>query len=80
MNSTFMGLTDHVIGQLYQRHNITVRDSGGQIVFQQGNFTYLAGDFTTYAPMWHYCYSVTLGFIPIAGEMYWMSITYEIFY
>jgi hypothetical protein len=61
------------------RHTATVTQSNGSVVFSQTNFTKSAssqaGD-----PLWWLRYDVVLAFVPIAGEIYTASITYEVFY
>ena len=65
-------------GQRYLRHDVTVSDGYG-IVFSQENFTYY--DVTEFgAEPYAYEYEVILNFLPVGGETYTTTITYEVFY
>ena len=78
-NSSFMGIDDDVEGRNYQRHNVSVIQSNGTIVFSQNNFTYVTVETFLTPPLWHYCYEVILDFIPEYGQIYTVSVTYEIY-
>jgi hypothetical protein len=78
LNSTLTGATDLADGQNYHRHNVTVT-SGGSLIFSQEGFTYEdSGDIG--APMYYYEYYVILNFIPVDGQIYTVTVTYEVFY
>ena len=77
MNSTISRATDLADGQNYIQHNVTVthvRD----IVFSQQNFTYYDSDDLS-APMYYYEYEVVLNFLPAEGQVYMISLVYEIY-
>jgi hypothetical protein len=78
-NSTLTGASTSNEGKLYQRHSIIVSDSSST-VFSQQNFTYFYSDTGIDPPMWYYGYEVVLNLIPIAGIIYTVVLTYEIFY
>lgn len=78
-NSTLTGAVSKVDGQKYQRHDVNVTMLG-ESVFSQQNFTYEAADSGINPPMWYYTYSVILGFTPISGGYYTVTVTYEIFW
>lgn len=78
LNSTLTGATDLADGQNYQRHNVTVT-CAGNMIFSQANFTYEDSDDLS-APMYYYEYYVILNFIPEHGQIYIVTVTYEIFY
>ena len=77
-NSTLTGAGSTNEGKLYQRHNVIVV-SLGETVFSQQNFTY-SNVYTEAAPMWYYVYDVILEFLPVAGAIYTVVVTYEIFW
>ena len=78
-NNTFMGADDLDDGENYQRHNVTVTLGNGTIVFSQQNFTKLSS-FDLEDPMWQYTYFVVLNFLPDWGQIYTVTVTYEVFY
>jgi hypothetical protein len=78
LNSTLTGAVDLADGQNYHRHNVIVT-SAGTIIFSQSNFIYEdSGDIG--APMYYYEYYVILNFIPADGQIYTVTVTYEIYY
>jgi hypothetical protein len=79
-NSTLTGSSDFTEGKNHHRHNITVTRSNGTIVFSQSNFTYGGCYPAINPPMWLYYYDVILNFLPEYGEIYTVTITYEVFY
>ena len=76
-NNTVVGAIDEADGQNYQRHSISVT-SGGAPVFSQQNFTYF--DVSEGWPYVQYQYEVILEFLPVAGAIYTVVVTYEIFW
>jgi len=79
-NSTLTGAIDENEGKNYQRHNVTVTNTNGTVVFSQNNFTYAYSDDSIDPPMWFYEYEIVLNFLPEMGEIYTATITYEVFY
>ena len=80
LNTTLIGIDDgnFTEGKNYQRHNITVTNIG-TIVFSQQNFTYfdyawVSGDLIFYE------YDVVLNLLPQNGQIYIVTVTYEVFY
>ena len=78
-NSTLTGAATTAEGKNYQRHNVTVKNFEGTTVFSKQNFTYYSVDIE-YTPMWLYEYYVVLNFLPLAGEYYTVTVTYDVFY
>lgn len=78
LNSTLVGCSSMSEGQLYQRHNVTLRLWNGVVLFTQENFTY----FNSYISgvMYHYAYYVILDFITELFTNYIAVISYEIYY
>ena len=77
-NSTLTGVSTTNEGKLYQRHSVTVTNLGSTI-FSQQNFTYFYSD--QIEPfVWYYGYEVVLNFLPVAGEIYTVVVTYEIYW
>ena len=76
-NNTVIGADDEADGQNYQRHNVSVT-SASVAVFSQNNFTY--HDVTPDGEYWAYEYEVVLNFLPVAGMIYTVIITYEIYW
>ena len=79
-NSTLTGASTSAEGKNYQRHNVTVTDLADVIVFSQQNFTYVSVDTGIDPPLWFYGYSVILNFLPTYGEVYTVTVSYEIYY
>ena len=79
-NSTLTGAADLAEGKNFQRHNVTVTDIADNIVFSQENFTYFFSDDSIDPPMWFYGYEVVLNFLPLNGEIYTVTVTYEVFH
>ena len=77
-NSTLTGASDSNEGKLLQQHSVIVT-SAGQTIFSQQNFTYTvfsdADD-----PMWDYGYFLILDFLPQQGQIYKVTVTYEIWW
>jgi hypothetical protein len=78
LNSTRVGVYSTDQGKNYLRHNVTVTRINGTTVFSQQNFTYYNAG--AVAEMYEYHYDVILNFYPEAGEIYTVTITYEVFY
>lgn len=84
LNSTLTGSSGLNDGKNHLRHNITVRNGYGIVVWNQDNFTYEDGDDTINPPLWRYVYYVeipedTLSHTGITG-MYTITVTYEVWY
>jgi len=76
LNATVTGAASVADGQNYLRLSVNI-SSAGVIVFSQQNFTYVSGnDFGLY---W-YDYDCIFNFLPQAGAIYTVTVTYEIFY
>lgn len=80
LNSTLVGAATKAEGKNYQRHNVTVTNRAGDTVFSQGNFTYYNAYDNIDPPLWFYQYTVVLDFLPLAGEYYTVTMTYETFW
>ena len=77
LNSTLTGASDLTNGRNYQRCNVTVT-SFEETIFSQQNFTFQ--DENDYAEMYLYEYDVILNFIPEYGQIYTVTVIYEVFY
>lgn len=77
-NSTLTGAGDTAEGQQQQRHNVTVQTLGVE-VFNKSGFTYI-GVNTALDPIWIYEYSVILNFEQVAGTIYEVIVSYEIYW
>ncbi len=77
-NYTFNQVASVEIGKNYQRHNITVTLQG-ETVFSQENFTFGAG-ISGPPDLYAYGYDVVLNLIPVAGAVYVVNVSYEIYY
>ena len=78
LNNTIVGALDLADGQNFIRHNVTVTNLG-ETVFSQQNFTYTSG-FDYDDPIWNYSYYVILNFSPDYGQIYTVTVSYEVFY
>ena len=78
-NSTLTGASTSNEGKLYQRHSVTVTNLG-ITVFSKQNFTFVASDTGIDPPMWYYTYDVVLNVLPLVGEIYTVTVTYDVFY
>jgi len=79
-SSTLTGATSAANGKNFQRHNVNVRNGLGETVFSKQNFTYYSCDTGIDPPLWFYEYYVVLNFLPVFGEYYTVTITYEVFW
>ena len=78
INHTLLGLGSIAEAKNIMRGNITVTNLGA-VVFSQENFTYNTyGDET--ATTWWVAYYVTINLIIVAGAIYTVTVTYEIFW
>ena len=78
-NSTLTGAIDWEDGKNYLRHRVDVTTINGT-VFSQQNFTFANAFPAIDPPMWYYEYEVILNFLPVAGEIYTVTIDYEVYY
>lgn len=77
-NQTHLGIESTSEGQKYLRHDVTVSYAYG-VVFSQQNFTYY--DVTEFGEEnYEYEYEVVLNFLPVSGEIYIVTINYEIYW
>ena len=79
-NLSVTGAADWEEGKNYHRHNVTVIDNNGTVVFSQQNFTYDGSFPAIDPPRVYYYYEVILNFLPDYGQIYTATITYEVFY
>jgi len=77
-NSTLTGAVDTNDGKNYLRHSVIVT-ALGVTIFSQQNFTY-SNVYPEADPMWYYVYEVVLNFLPEVGQVYTITVTYEVFY
>jgi len=78
LNSSLVGVGSTAEGKNYLRHNISATMFNGTQVFSQQNLTYFGAG--ALGDMYEYYYDVVLNFLPVGGEVYTVTITYEIFY
>jgi len=77
-NHTLTGAVSIADGKDYQKHNVTVTNVGTTI-FSQQNFTYNTGQ-DLGDGIYRYAYDVVLNFKPESGQIYVVTVTYEVFY
>jgi len=77
LNGTLTGATDAADGRNYHRHSVIVVNQGATI-FTQQNFTYSLGGGA--GPLYYYEYEVILNFLPDYGQIYIVTVMYEIFW
>ena len=83
LNSTLVNVVDHDIGKNYQHVDVNVSTFTETDVFSEQNITCVftqEGGFGFPAHMWLYTNSVILNFLPEQGQLYTVTITYEVFY
>ena len=78
-NNTLIGAINGTDGKNYQQHSIDVTLSNGTSIFSQQNFTFTSVSVAN-DPMWFYNYYVILDFLPMAGEIYTVTVTYELWW
>ena len=78
LNGTWAGIASLVEGKNVIRHSVTVSVTNRTTIFSQQDFTYIIGT-DGGAPMYFYRYDVILDFVPVMGEIYTVTVTYEIF-
>jgi len=78
LNSTFTGASDLADGRNYHQCSVSVTQASGSVVFSQQNFTFQ--DENDYDDMYLYEYNIILNFIPQEGELYTITVTYEVYY
>ena len=79
LNSTTYGVSTIAEGKNIIRQNITVTSANNTVVFSQANLTYISG--ADYGDnVFLYQYSVQVDFTLIVGEIYTVTVTYEVFY
>ena len=80
LNRSYIGLPEPWNqGHKYIRHSVVVSTSANSSVFSQQNFTYDAFGGTADPVEW-YRHTVILDFLPVAGEIYTITIDYEAFF
>jgi len=65
-------------GKSYLQHSIIVTNTG-VTVFSQQNFTFVSGAPEAYG-MYIYSYDVVLNFLPVGGQVYTVSVDYDVYY
>ena len=79
VNSTYVDISSLAEGLNIMKHNVSVVCSNGTEIFSKQNFTYITGtDANT--PMYFYRHDVILDFVPQDGEVYTVTVVYELFY
>jgi len=79
LNSTTYDFSTTIEGKNIIRHNITVMSRNETVVFSQTNLTYVSGADYGDDVFW-YQYSIQIDFTLIYGEIYTVTVTYEVFY
>ena len=78
LNHTLVDVVDITGGKNHIRLNVSVTSITATL-FSQQNLTYFGYD-DLFDPIWYYMYEVVLNFLPQSGEIYIVTITYEVFY
>jgi len=78
LNHTLHGLANIAEGLNIIRSNVTVYNITG-LVFSENNITMVSGGDQTATTYWYYAYSA-FDFLIAMGEIYTVTITYEVFY
>ena len=79
LNSTLCGINDINDGPSLIRYTLAVTNTSDSIVFYQENFT-LTYQTDYDDPLYFYQYEVFTDFVPVAGEVYTATVTYEVWY
>jgi hypothetical protein len=81
LNSTLTGISDKDEWGPYQRLNVTVvqNNGTGTIVFSQQNITTFYSS-SAFGEIYRYGFMFVLEFLPDWGEIYTVTVTYEVFY
>lgn len=79
-NSTLTQASDWEDGKNYHRHNVTMSFGNGTVIFSQQNFTYAYCFPAINPPLWCYGYEVILNHLLLEFHIYYIEITYEVFY
>ena len=79
LNATLTGATDLEDGKNYFRTNVIVT-CVGIIVFSQQNLTSLVAEDDAGDPIYYYEYDVIIDFLLVAGQVYTVTVIYEVFY
>ena len=78
VNGSYTGIPSLGAGVYYVRHNVTVFDNLDTLVFSQQNFTYVGSG--SVGTMYYYYHTVVLNFLPDYGQVYTVTVIYEIFW
>ena len=78
LNATYAGVASLAEGKNVIRHNVSVRVVNGTEIFSKQNGT-CTSELDYYAPMYHYQYQINLDFLPVSGQIYTVTVIYEVF-
>ena len=78
MNSTLTGGGSLELSTNYLRHNVNVTNLAGTSVFSKQNFTYFSKSYLD--DRYFHLYEVVLDFLPTYGEIYTVTVIYEVFW
>jgi len=78
LNASLVGAVSEEDGKNYFRHTIVVK-SATTVVFSQQNCSLFIQSYE-YEGMYYYRYDVILNFLPQAGNIYTITVIYEVFY
>ena len=79
VNGTSADIASLSEGLNIMQHNVSVVLNNGTTIFSQQNFTYIIGTDGD-APMYFYRHDVILVFTPAFGEIYTVTVNYEVYY
>ena len=81
LNGSHTEISSIAEGKTVLRHNVSVLMTNGTVIFSKQNFTYVIGadGFGDSGEMYFYRYDVVLDFVPISGEVYTITVIYEVF-
>ena len=79
VNKSLTGVTTIDQAKLIVRHSVTVLDWTGALVYFKQNFTY-TGYNTYFSGRYNMAYVQVLNFLPALGELYTVTVTYQIYW
>ena len=79
INMSYYGITTETEARNIIRLNLTVSTPTNASLYSKSNMTYNS-KFTADYPIWRITYEDTLGFLPSQGNIYTVSVTYEVFF
>lgn len=78
LNATLVDVYSTNEGKNYLRHNVTLRNNTGSVLFGLQNFTYFNS--AAVDDIYYYDYEAVLEYLLEAGQVYTATVTYEVWY